>query len=123
MAGIWVSFGNLQDVIGEDMARVLCQTRGGVTIYVPKTARQEHELTRYIGMTGLRSLSAVYGGEVIVVPNYRRGKPRKAEIIRLLERGLSMRDIALQLDVTERYVEHIATSVRPKATQVSLLEM
>ncbi len=122
MAGIWVSFGNLQDIIGEDMARVLCQSMGGVTFYVPKKATPGHDLVRLIGKAGLRSLSAVYGGEVIVVPNYRRGKPRKGEIIKLLERGVSMRDIALRLDVTERYVEHIATSVRPRAIQGSLLE-
>lgn len=122
MAGIWVNFANLQDIMGKDMATVLCRARGGVSFYVPKAAQAGHDLVRIIGVPAFRALVAVYGGEVIVVPNYRRGTPRKGTILKLLEQGVSMRDIAMRLDVTERYVEHIAACVRPKHAQRSLLE-
>jgi len=122
MARVWISYGELVDIIGADMAKTLCITRGGVYIYVPKIESTDTELAKVIGITALRSLIAVYGGEVIVVPNHRKGTPRKGDIIKMLDAGASAREIALRLDVTQRYVEHVSTVSRPKAKQASLFE-
>lgn len=122
MARVWISYGELVDIIGADMAKTLCITRGGVYIYVPKIESTDTELAKVIGITALRSLIAVYGGEVIVVPNHRKGTPRKCDIIKMLDAGASAREIALRLDVTQRYVEHVSTVSRPKAKQASLFE-
>ena len=122
MARVWISYGELVDIIGADMAKTLCITRGGVYIYVPKIESTDTELAKVIGITALRSLIAVYGGEVIVVPNHRKGTPRKGDIIKMLDAGASAREIAIRLDVTQRYVEHVSTVSRPKAKQASLFE-
>ena len=122
MARVWISYGELVDIIGADMAKTLCITRGGVYIYVPKIESTDTELAKVIGITALRSLIAVYGGEVIVVPNHRKGTQRKGDIIKMLDAGASAREIALRLDVTQRYVEHVSTVSRPKAKQASLFE-
>ncbi len=122
MARVWISYGELVGIIGADMAKTLCITRGGVYIYVPMIESTDTELAKVIGITALRSLIAVYGGEVIVVPNHRKGTPRKGDIIKMLDAGASAREIALRLDVTQRYVEHVSTVSRPKAKQASLFE-
>ena len=122
MARVWISYGELVDIIGADMAKTLCITRGGVYIYVPKIESTDTELAKIVGIPALRALIAVYGGEVIVVPNHRKGTPRKGDIIKMLDAGASAREIALRLDVTQRYVEHVSTVSRPKAKQASLFE-
>ena len=122
MARVWISYGELVDLIGADMAKILCISRGGVYIYVPKIESTDTELAKIVGIPALRVLTAVYGGEVIVVPNHRKGTPRKGDIIKMLDAGASAREIAIRLDVTQLYVEHVSTVSRPKARQASLFE-
>ena len=122
MARVWISYGELVDIIGADMAKTLCITRGGVYIYVPKIESTDTELAKIVGIPALRALIAVCGGEVIVVPNHRKSTPRKGDIIKMLDAGASAREIAIRLDVTQRYVEHVSTVSRPKAKQASLFE-
>lgn len=123
MGANWVTFGELRDVIGLDMARVLCRSRGGVSLYIAGNPGEDAELAPVIGLPALRALAQVYGGETIVVPNHRKGTPKKRDILRLREQGVSLRDIALRLDVTERYVEYVASVGRPKSAQASLLDI
>lgn len=120
MAGQWVTFESLRDVMGADRAEALCRARGGVRVYVPLTPRPGSSLAPIVGLPALRALSAAYGGQVIVPPNRRRAPARKAEIVRLLEQGVPRRAVALQLDVTERYVEFVAQMTRPRQVQASL---
>lgn len=122
MSSVWVSYGELVDIIGADMAKKLCITRGGVYMYVPKSVSTDTELTKIIGVPALRALGTVYGGEVIVVPNHRKGTPHKGDIIKMLDAGASAREIAIRLGVTQRYVEHVSTVSRPKVKQASLFE-
>lgn len=123
MGACWISWGELAGLIGNDAAQALCSTRGGVTLYVPKLADESGEIAKTIGAPALRKLAQVYGGEVIVVPNRRKAGPRKGKILDMLAQGTSARDIALRLDVTQRYVEYLAKSARPKTHQGSLLEL
>ena len=123
MGSLWVSFGDLVDVLDKDMANVFCSTRGGLAVYIPKNPEEDMELARLVGFSGLRALSAVYGGETITTSNFRRGKPRKGQIIKMLEQGDSTQKIAMALDVTERYVEHIASVTRARGKQASLFDV
>ncbi len=120
MAGQWVTFEQLADIMGADRAEALCRARGGVRVYVPVTASPRSCLAPLVGLPALAALSAALGGQVIVPPNRRRAPARKAEIVRLLEQGVPRRAVALRLDVTERYVEFVAQMTRARPVQASL---
>lgn len=107
MGDAWISYGELARIIGAEAAGRLCAAYGGVSFYVPKNPSPESSLVKIIGHPALASLARVYGGETITVPNHRKS-PSKARIIDMLGRGKSAREIALALDVTERYVQHLA---------------
>lgn len=122
MGACWISWGELAGLVGNDAAQALCSTRGGVTLYVPKVPDEGGELARILGMAALRKLVEVYGGEIIVTPNRRKEGPRKGKILDMLARGMSAREIALKLDVTQRYVEYLAKAGRQKVAQGNLLD-
>ena len=119
MAETWVSMTELSAMIGADAARTLSVARGGVPFYVPKEADSRHLLARIVGVRGLISLSAEFGGEYITVPNGRKADPYKPAVLRALEKGESHADIALRLGVTERYVRALAASM-PQTRQLPL---
>lgn len=123
MAAAWISYGELTGLIGPDATLVLCQTYGGVALYIPKNIKADSDLARIVGLAALRVLATVYGGEVVTVPNRRKAAPRKGKILEMLAAGTPAREIALRLDVTQRYVEYVATVGRPKGRQASLLDM
>ena len=122
MASTWVSYGELSGIIGTDMAKVLCRTRGGVETHIPKIVTPQAQLAKYIGYPALAALVSVYGGTCITVPNHRKDEPKKHQVLVLLDEGLCARDIALQLALTERYVRHVAACARPGIRQASLFD-
>lgn len=122
MASTWVSYGELAGIIGTDMANVLCRTHGGVELHIPKMTTHTSELVKFIGYPALCSLSFVYGGTCIVVPNRRKDEPKKSQVLLLLDEGMCPRDVALKLALTERYVRHVAASARPGIRQASLFD-
>lgn len=122
MGASWISWAELAVLIGNDAAQVICSRLGGVSLYVPMQADANGEIARIIGVPALRKLVEVYGGGMIAVPNRRKEGPRKGKILDMLDRGMAARDIALSLDVTQRYVEYLARSARHSARQGSLLD-
>lgn len=123
MISSWIRYSELAGLIGNDAAQAMCSTFGGVTLYVPKRVDENGKIARIIGVPALRKLVEVYGGECIITPNRRKDGPRKNSIMDMLAQGKSARDIALNLDVTQRYVEYLAKSARPKSRQGTLLDM
>lgn len=106
MGAIWVSYGELCEVIGNEAADKFSAVYDGVSFYIPKSPLQSPPLYPLLGHEALSALSRVYGGGAIIVPN-RRKLPIKEKVINMLEKGKSAREIALSLDVTERYVQII----------------
>lgn len=123
MAAAWISYGELTGLIGPDAALALCRAYGGVALYIPKNIKADSDLARIVGLAALRVLATVYSGEVVTVPNRRKAAPRKGKILEMLAAGTPAREIALRLDVTQRYVEYVATVGRPKGQQGSLLDL
>jgi len=121
MAETWISFPELADVIGQDMARTLCACHGGVPFYVPQRGRPGSELERIIGPCALAALAQEYGGMYVTVPNGRKAEPYKARAVSLLEQGHSPRKVALQLGLTARYVRRLA-QICNGPRQASLLD-
>lgn len=106
MGAIWVSYGELCEVIGQDSAEKFSAVYGGVSFYIPKSPGESSPLYALLGREALSALSRVYGGGSIIVPN-RRKLPVKEKVIDMIADGKSSREIALSLDVTERYVQSI----------------
>lgn len=123
MGANWISWAELTGLIGNDAAQALCSTLGGVTLYVPKLEDESSKIAKIIGATALRKLAQVYGGEIIMVPNRRRRGPIKDKILNMLAQGVSGRDIALRLDVTQRYVEYLAKAGGSQQRQGNLLDI
>ncbi len=123
MGACWISWGELAGIIGNEAAQTLCSTLGGVPLYVPHVAAPVGDLAKLIGVPALHKLAQVYGGAMIAVPNRRKAGPSKGKILDMLAQGTPPRDIALRLDVTQRYVEYVAKSARPKNRQGNLLDL
>lgn len=120
MGDTWVSYGELREIVGDEAAGKLCEMYGGVSFYIPKYPSETNQLYDVIGFHALASLSHIHGGTTIVVPNRRKAKPSKSRILEMLEAGKTAREIALALDVTQRYVSQLAKDCFPKKRQGSL---
>lgn len=111
MSEVWVSYPELEDVLGDTGANLLCAAVGGASVPIPRAPVQGTYLAALLGMERMGRLCAEFGGLRIVVPNRRR-EPYKARIIRMLDAGKSPGSIALELGVTERYVRIVARKAK-----------
>jgi hypothetical protein len=112
---------DLRRVLDRGQADLLCRVWGGVTTYLPVTPDARHDFAAVLGPRGMEILCAAFGGQNVTLPNANH-MPKKSEIIARLEQGEAPRDIALSLQVTERWVRHLAARYRtPEAVQLSLL--
>ena len=93
-------------VVGNDAALQLSVTFGGARIYVP--VDPPAQFIDVIGIDAAARLSHAWGGEQIDVPA-RPGKAArlKARVSALLDQGLSCREIARQLAITERHARRV----------------
>lgn len=123
MGASWISYAVLADIVGNDAAQALCATWGGVSIYVPRIPSEGGEIAKVIGLPALGRLMQVYSGEHVVVPNRRKAGPSKGKALDLLAAGWTPRDVALKLDLTQRYVEYLAKSTRTGTRQGNLLDL
>lgn len=89
---------------------------GGERLYIPKTPRHG-DLVEAVGVEGARALSAWRGGEEIKVP-----KARNWQIRVLRAEGLSYREIARRLLITEDAVWRNLHAARLTARQPDLFE-
>ena len=127
MSRLWISAAELTDLIGKDNARLLGQCFGGVGHYIPTEATARHPFAQIIGMDALRGLCAAYGGEYVNLPNYKKAKVKKNDMLQRLEAGASPRDVAKMFETTERYAQHLALELRTagpaQPSQQSLLDL
>lgn len=93
-------------VVGQEAALQLSAAFGGMRIYVP--VEPDASLIEAIGADGAAKLSRSWGGEQIDVPA-RQGKALR--ITEMLGQGLSTREVAQRLLVTERYVRKVRASM------------
>ncbi len=89
MAEQWVSLYGLSEIIGNDVAQVLCRAFGGLSVYLPVEVPHDHKFIKTIGRQKTRLLAEVYGGQYIALPNLRRKEPAKLKILSMLEQGKS----------------------------------
>lgn len=123
MSERWLSYPELQAVVGKDKAEALCQALGGLLTYLPHTPKPSHPFAPILGMPALHTLAAYAGGWHISLPNLRRPEAMKGQILELLAQGLPHREIAERLGVSQRWIRQLAAEQRAAAGQPQQLRL
>ena len=93
----------IADIAGRDAALDLAATFGGSTLHVPAPGRvHRHALCHVLGDERARQVAERFQGEQVYIPQARR-----ASVLRLRSQGLSRREIAKRLGVSDRTVRRI----------------
>lgn len=103
-----VQLRQVAEAIGAAAAVRLAERFGGVQTYIPKLPGAGHAFAPVIGVEAVRRLAEIWGGSHLELPRGCFGRLKKAEVLRLLEDGLSKRQAALKAGCTDRYVRRLA---------------
>lgn len=95
----------------------LIEAFGGTRIYVPKAPNQGSPLVHAIGREAAAALSAAHGGDELKIPIARHWQVKC-----LRQRGLSYREIALKLRITEDAVWNHLNAARLTSPQLDLFK-
>ncbi len=98
---------------------------GNTNIYVPAVAEEGQLLPRIIGMAAARALSKEWPKKNLNVPrlhNYDT-ELRRRSIARMSEKGFSLREIAVQLQMSERRVSQVKEELRTSGLLVDKKEV
>ena len=93
-------FGDLVRLVGEDAALLFIETFGGRRVFIPKRAATRALISRVIGGTAAKALSAEFGGMQLRVP---LAKQWRMKVYR--QQGMSHSDIAKAIGATENSVQ------------------
>lgn len=100
-------------LIGNDLAMAMIHHAhaNGCTgsIYIPRRPRPGKCLVSLIGMDAATKLANTYGGQTLVMPKCRAmyREQRNAEALRMAAAGISIRNIAEAVGLTDRQVRYI----------------
>jgi hypothetical protein len=106
---------DLRELIGLPAALALVEVRGGIKLYVPESAPDDHELVRLIGRDATDLLISVYAREWLSIPRCaaRMRRQRDDEILRQYTVGeASAYALARKFELTERHVRRILSGRR-----------
>lgn len=108
------SLQELSEVVGLDAALKLAAAYPSVPLYVPSKARPDHAIAEVIGPGAFECLVNHYGGDTITVAKIEAATRQiKHHMLKdLKKQGHSNRDIALQLNYSQRHVERITSGLR-----------
>ena len=103
----WLGLVRHMSILG---AVALIEAHGGKYVFVPRAPRPSSRLAGLLSRKDFGALCAAYGGEEIAVP---RGAGllswiREQKVIALRAAGVTARDVASHLNITERTVWQIA---------------
>ena len=134
MAGIQKlpkSVQEIADVIGEENALLLVRMsprtmqpdkrypgamRELISIYVPKTLRQDHCLVEILGWENACKMVIAFGGETLKPANCNSYfRQRRDQAIRLQYRqGETINVLAIRYKITERQIRNVVRGIAPK---------
>jgi len=107
--------GEIEEVLGEEIAQILAHAYGGNVIYLPAKATPEHPLNALIGEEAFKKLTDHFrvgdSGIRFLVPMGQNLKRREysRQILRLNAEGVSVAQIARDLQIHVRTVfRHLA---------------
>lgn len=105
----------IASLIGLDLAMALVEHAHGVdgsgVVYFPIRPRTGQCLVSLVGLSAAVKLSKAFGGQTIILPKCRaiyRAR-RNAEVMRMVEAGMSTRNIAEAVGLTTRQVLNLKT--------------
>jgi len=114
-------FDEVAAVIGSGPTAKLCDRFGGTSLYIPRSAANNHEITLVIGPDLTAVLCERFAGENLQLP---KAFHRKQRAIELLKEGkLSIKAIALATDYSERHVHNIKVESQEDDGQGNLLDL
>ncbi|PYE87522.1 helix-turn-helix domain-containing protein [Phyllobacterium leguminum] len=110
----------IADTIGVRLALKIVQVYGGQEIKFPKNPHDQHPVILALGKEDGYAICNYMGGNLLSVPHCRPPRSARAEIKRLEAIGLSRREIARRLGITQRWVRKAANG--PPSNQMALFE-
>lgn len=112
----------IAEVVGLDSALIISERYPGVTMYVPYEARPDHSLAKKFGLATMQALCAEFGGDKIMVPKLDAVKRvLKHELAKEMRRsGLPAREVATQLDYSERHTFRVTSGYLDDKDQLDL---
>lgn len=114
-------FVEVAGIIGISATERLCEAIGGVRTYIPRHIGHNHPISAAIGAALARELADHRYGTTIDLP---KAHLRRQRVIELSERGdMTLREIALATDYTERQVRRILDSAREDDGQMSIFDL
>ena len=123
MAGVWLSEVRLKEALGADDAHALLEALGGMTFYLPTRPQPTNilgrDLSKILSKEGYSKLVRLCGGDRISLPNFRRVS-NVSEAKSLLRKGMSIREVADHLRISQRYAEKLSAEVKAQPQQLSL---
>lgn len=98
---------SIGEVVGPELALKLVDHMGGIRLWMPVRAREDHRCALLIGFEPWQRLCAALGGKEIVIPTGRFRDLKKVAVIELAAQNLGHAEIARRARTTERYVRKI----------------
>ncbi|WP_413874144.1 hypothetical protein [Albidovulum sp.] len=108
--------GEIEAAVGLDLAVRLMKRRGGTEITIPVRAKGSM-LADIIGCHAAERLIAAIGPGKIMLPcgTMRGARARRAEAMRMLRAGASIREVALACDLHSRSVSNYRAEIEAEA--------
>ncbi len=117
MSNATVPYGEFAQILGEGLALVLSQKRGGRQLYIPRLDRlsQSSPVVAVMGMEAAEKLAASrLGGSDVVVPI---GPGKRGRIWQLRDQGWTQARIAEEMRCHVRTVQNILAGNRPRGVE------
>ena len=104
----------LRHAIGNDATEALLARYGGVHLRIPKKARPGHPISHVISEEAFARLVAVFGDELLSLPNRKRQRleARNATIAFQRMNGVSIEQLARDYSLTTRQIFSILAKTR-----------
>lgn len=119
------SLHHLMTVISLKSLLILIKSQGGTRPPIPSIASAEHWLADLIGMDDFKKLAELYGGDTLDVPRCvkLRTLARDVEILHDSRARMSLKQLALKYEMTERGISKALRRIEPKERQPWLKEL
>jgi hypothetical protein len=109
---MWVSEADILKILGPEKSAALIRIYGGRKLYIPAKPAKNHSIAETVGFLGMAALCREFGGFKICIANARSQNSKKAQIMELIDQGLSLSKIAELMEVTMRYVSMVKKEYR-----------
>lgn len=108
LEGLPASLIDVAEALGLRVALQLMAHFGGQELAIPKSPPPGHPILLALGDEDGHALCRYIAGGMISVPNGKAAQSARRDVLALQEQGLSRREIAQRLGITQRHVRRMA---------------